>query len=182
MLIRPETPGDHEAVVDVHVRAFDDSRIPPLVSALLAAPSGLKPLSLVAEVDGRVAGHVLLSGSRLDTPRRLVDVYVLSPLGVAPESQGLGIGTELVAGALDAASRVSAPLVFLEGSPVYYGRRGFASAEPLGFRRPSLRIPEPAFQVALLPSYAPWMTGTLVYAAPFWDLDCVGLREEPLSD
>lgn len=49
--------------------------------------------------------------------------------------------------------------------------------EPLGFRRPSLRIPEPAFQVLRLDSWEPWMTGTLVYSRIFWDLDCVGLRE-----
>jgi putative acetyltransferase len=40
-----------------------------------------------------------------------------------------------------------------------------------------LRIPEPAFQVVKLPSYEPWMTGTLVYSRVFWDLDCVGLRQ-----
>lgn len=47
----------------------------------------------------------------------------------------------------------------------------------LGFRRPSLRIPEPAFQVILLPAYEEWMTGTLVYSRVFWDHDCVGLRD-----
>lgn len=178
MLIRPETPDDDSAVLDVHLRAFDDSRIPVFVSALRHARSPLKPLSFVAEVDGHVAGHVLLSGSLLDAPKQLVDVYVLSPLGVRPESQRRGIGTALVAHALKAAAGSPAPLVFLEGSPAYYGRRGFTGAVPLGFRAPSLRIPEPAFQVAVLPSYAPWMTGTLVYAAPFWETDCVGLREE----
>jgi putative acetyltransferase len=66
--------------------------------------------------------------------------------------------------------------VFLEGAPAYYGPRGFGGGAGLGFRAPSLRIPEAAFQVAVLPGYEPWMTGTLVYSAPFWDLDCVGLR------
>jgi putative acetyltransferase len=67
--------------------------------------------------------------------------------------------------------------VFLEGSPRYYPRFGFRPAGDLGFRRPSLRIPQPAFQVVLRPSYEPWMTGTLVYPEVFWALDCVGLRE-----
>jgi len=70
------------------------------------------------------------------------------------------------------------PLVFLEGSPIFYARFGFKAAGPLGFRRPSLRIPEPAFQVVSLPGYEPWMTGTLVYSRVFWDLDCVGLRDD----
>ena len=47
----------------------------------------------------------------------------------------------------------------------------------LGFRKPSLRIPDAAFQVHPLSAHEPWMTGTLVYAAAFWELDCVGLRD-----
>jgi putative acetyltransferase len=48
---------------------------------------------------------------------------------------------------------------------------------PLGFRTPSLRIPEPAFQVIHLPNYSQDMIGTLVYREVFWPLDCVGLRK-----
>jgi putative acetyltransferase len=69
------------------------------------------------------------------------------------------------------------PIVFLEGDPGFYGVRGFEPATPAGFRSPSLRIPEPAFQVARLSAYRPWMTGTLVYSEPFWAFDCVGLRQ-----
>ncbi|WP_236796913.1 GNAT family N-acetyltransferase [Amycolatopsis sp. GM8] len=174
MQIRPETGADHESVERVQELAFADARIPTLVSTLRTAAAPLPPVSLVASVDGQVVGHVMLSASRLDAPRRLVDVYVLSPLGVLPDFQRQGIGTRLVEQALAAARDV--PLVFLEGSPAYYGKRGFTGAVALGFRAPSLRIPEPAFQVAPMPPYEPWMTGTLVYSAPFWDLDCVGLR------
>jgi putative acetyltransferase len=53
-------------------------------------------------------------------------------------------------------------LVFLEGSPLYYGKRGFADATKLGFRPPTLRYPPGAFQVAKLSSYEEWMTGTFI--------------------
>jgi putative acetyltransferase len=69
------------------------------------------------------------------------------------------------------------PLVFLEGSPDYYGRHGFSTAMDLGFRKPSLRIPDDGFQVRLLEGYEPWMTGTLVYSPTFWEHDMVGLRK-----
>jgi hypothetical protein len=46
-------------------------------------------------------------------------------------------------------------------------------------RRPSLRIPEAAFQALELPAHEPWMTGTHVYAAAFWSHDAVGLRDDP---
>jgi hypothetical protein len=52
----------------------------------------------------------------------------------------------------------------LEGSPTYYPRLGFRAGAELGFRKPSLRIPDAAFQVMPLGAYEPWMTCTLVYA------------------
>ena len=67
--------------------------------------------------------------------------------------------------------------MFLEGSPAYYPRFGFRPGSEHRFRRPSLRIPEAAFQVHLLRAYERWMTGTLVYRQAFWDHDAVGLRE-----
>lgn len=152
-----------------------------LADALRTAPARLPAAGFVAVQagpGGRVAGHVLLSASRLDAPSRIVDVLVLSPLGVLPEYQGRGLGTRLIRAALDAADERDVPLVFLEGSPTYYARRGFERADALGFRSPSLRIPPPAFQVARLSAYQSWMTGTLVYAETFWALDCVGLRDE----
>jgi putative acetyltransferase len=181
LVVRPERAADHDAVRDVHMQAFGDGeRVPRLVDALRAAPSPA-PLSLVATVGERVVGHVMLSACRLDARPRLVDVLSLSPLGVLPEFQRQGIGTRLVADALASADSRGIPLVFLEGSPHYYGKRGFADATKLGFRPPTLRYPPGAFQVAKLSSYEEWMTGTFVYSDVFWARDCVGLRGERLE-
>jgi putative acetyltransferase len=177
--IRAEQERETEAIRALQTAAFgDDGRVGRLVDALRAAPAPLPPLSFVATVDGQIAGHVMLSASRLDAPPRLVDVYVLSPLGVLPEFQRRGIGTRLIEHALAAAAERKVPLVFLEGNPAYYGTRGFERADELGFRSPSLRIPPPGFQVARMPAYESWMTGTLVYSETFWALDLVGLRED----
>jgi putative acetyltransferase len=148
-----------------------------LAEALADAPAGAAGLSFVAEIDGALVGHVQLSRSWVDAPSRLVEVLVFSPLGVVPQRRRQGIGGRLVRHALGEAARVGAPLVFLEGSPRYYSRFGFQTASRLGFSAPSVRIPDAAFQVYLLPAYQPWMTGALVYAEQFWALDCVGLRD-----
>lgn len=178
LLIRAECDGEQAEVRRVHALAFGDGeQVPSLVDALRAARAALPALSLVATLGDRVVGHVLLSACRLDAPPRLVDVYSLSPLGVLPDHQGQGIGATLIKHALAAADRQSVPLVFLEGSPRYYGKRGFRAAEELGFRAPTLRYPPGAFQVARLSAYRDWMTGTFVYSETFWALDCVGLRE-----
>src|SRR5262245_21730784 len=136
LMVRQERAEDHEAVREVHRQAFGDGeRVPTLVDALRAAPASLTPFSLVATVGERVVGHVMLSACRLDALPRLVDVLSLSPLGVLPQSQRQGIGTRLVAHALAGADSRGVPLVFLEGSPHYYGKRGFADATKLGDRK-----------------------------------------------
>jgi putative acetyltransferase len=179
--VRAETPGDRAAVRRVVEVAFaDGGRVADLVVAL--QESGHSRASLVAVDDGEVVGHVGLSRSWVDTEPRLVEVLVLSPLSVVPEHQGRGIGSRLVGSALEEGERLGAPAVFLEGDPGYYGSRGFGPAGGHGFGRPSERIPRVAFQVALLSSYEPWMSGRLVYCDPFWALDCVGLRGETLRD
>jgi putative acetyltransferase len=176
--IRPETAADIPAIRDVHAAAFGrGDLVPDLVDALR---SGRAPLSYVATVGGAVVGHVMLSVSWLDAEERLVNVFTLSPLGVRPEYQRRGAGTQLIKLAVGEADAAGVPLVFLEGSPAYYGARGFQRASAVGFRAPSRRIPDPGFQVAMLTAYQPWMTGTLVYPDPFWVLDCVGLRDPAL--
>lgn len=178
MDVRAERIDDHDAVGAVHRRAFGDHG--DVVARLVDALRHDDPdaVSLVAETNGEVGGHVMFSRSLLDAPRRLVPVQVLSPLAVLPEHQRRGIGAALIRHGLRLLDERAVPLVFLEGDPRYYSRLGFTAGADRGFRKPSLRIPDAAFQVLALSAYEPWMTGTLVYAATFWDHDCVGLREQ----
>jgi putative acetyltransferase len=179
--IRLSGRDDDAAVDEVVNRAFGDEG-PTIVRLLgLLADGGHRVAGLVAVDDGRVLGHVQLSRSWVDARERLVEVLVLSPLSVHPDAQGRGIGTALVAAALDRAAALRAPAVFLEGAPAYYGARGFVGASAHGFVRPSVRIPDAAFQVALLAAHEPWMTGALVYCDPFWVTDAVGLRDPLLA-
>jgi putative acetyltransferase len=176
LAVRAQRPGERALVRDVITRSFGRAVVADLAEALQEAPAGAGGLSFVAELDGRLAGHVQLSRSWVDAPRKLVEVLVLSPLSVIPECQRRGIGGRLVRQAVDEAARAGAPMVFLEGSPRYYARFGFQAARRRGFTAPSMRIPDEAFQVLTLPGYQPWMTGALVYAEQFWAFDCVGLR------
>lgn len=181
-VIRPETPDDADAVRAVHLAAFlDEPVVADIPARLRERVAPLECLGVVAEVDGAVVGHVQLSHGWLDARERLVDIYVLSPLAVHPDHQGQGIGGALVRAALDAAAGSGVPLVVLEGDPGYYGRIGFVAGVELGLRRPSLRIPEPAFQAVALPTFETWMTGTVVYPEVFWRLDAVGLRDPALG-
>ncbi|MDX6346823.1 MAG: putative acetyltransferase [Streptomyces sp.] len=175
MPLRPERPEDHPAVRELHRRAFGPDH-GPVVATLADALRPASELSFVADEQGLAVGHIMFTPALLDAPRRLVDVQVLSPLAVSPDHQKRGIGSALVRHGIEALAERGAPLVFLEGDPAYYSRLGFTPGAELAFRKPSLRIPDPAFQVYRLPAYEPWMTGTLVYPHTFWQHDCVGLR------
>lgn len=181
MIVRPETPDDVPSVREVVAAAFGDESIAPLHDDLRGS-SAWRDLSFVAEVDGRVVGHVCFTRGWLDAPKRLVEVLVLSPLSVHPGAQGAGVGQALVRRSLELLTDRPEPLVFLEGSPAYYSRLGFRPGGTLGFSSPSQRIPPAAFQVLALPAYDDSMTGALVYPDVFWEHDAVGLRESTLPD
>jgi putative acetyltransferase len=176
--IRPEVPSDFGAVSFVHTEAFGEREpLCTLVNNLRAMQAPLPGGSLVAiDQSNSVVGHVMLSHTWLDADAAMVDVYNLSPLGILPAHQRQGIGKALVAAALQDAKDAGADMVFLEGNPKYYRGSGFVAAGELGFRRPSLRIPEKAFQVYMIDDESRHR-GTVVIRDAFWQLDCVGLRK-----
>jgi putative acetyltransferase len=177
--IRPERSEDHAAVDEIHRTAFAGAgaRVVALVDALRREMTAGNSAGLVAEREGQLVGHVLFTRSLLDAPPRLVEVAVLSPISVLPADQRQGVGSSLIRAGLRVLAERSVPLVFVEGSPTYYARFGFVPGGSYGLRKPSLRIPDAAFQIARLAAYQPWMTGTLVYSHAFWDVDAVGLRD-----
>ena len=125
--------------------------------------------------------HVQLSKAWIDARSRLVDALMLTPLSVVPERQRQGLGTRLLEHALRTADELGVAAVFLEGDRAFYGKRGFVRGASLQLLRPSLRIPEPAFQVARLSRYESWMTGHVIYPESMWETDSVGLRDPRLA-
>lgn len=138
--------------------------------------------SIVAERGGEVVGHVGLSHAWLDARRELVDVWLLSPLSVVPTCQAHGIGTRLLAAAVEEARSAESPLLFLEGDPGYYGSRGFERASAHGFVPASARTPDAAFQVVRFAGHEEWMSGQVIYRDVWWRHDSAGLRDPLLAE
>ncbi|MFN2517855.1 MAG: GNAT family N-acetyltransferase, partial [Jatrophihabitantaceae bacterium] len=181
MNLRAATSEDQSGVEEVVAAAFDEPVDGGVVRMMrLLTSSGAERASIIAVAEDEVVGHVQLSRGWIDAREALVEALVLSPLSVTPTRQNRGIGTALVEAALAEAERQGSPAVFLEGSPTYYGRRGFQAATPKGLSRPSPRIPDRGWQVALLPAHETWMTGQVVYPDAFWVTDKVGLRDPEL--
>jgi putative acetyltransferase len=179
--VRPEQPIDREDVLRVIATAFGDRG--PLVAEIWSGLGHHKRAGLVVEQGGHVLGHVGLSRAWVDARRELVEVWVLSPLSVLPERQGQGMGTALVAAAVEVARHSGVPVLFLEGSPSYYGARGFERADRRGFLPAALeRTPRAAFQCVCFEGLQAHMTGQLIYPDIWWTHDSAGLRDPELAE
>jgi putative acetyltransferase len=130
-LIRLESAEDHTAIRDVHLRAFahdDEARLVALLRT-----GGFSRLSLLAETDDQVVGHILFSDLAIVTNRGTVPALALAPLAVVPEYQRQGIGSMMVREGLRHCGELGHRIVIVLGHPDYYPRFGFSSAlaEPL---------------------------------------------------
>lgn len=97
-----------------------------LASNLLAEKTTPQTMSLVAETDGDVVGHVAFSPVIIDHQENLLG-YILAPLGVKPDYQRCRIGSSLVEKGMQQLSVMGVNLVFVYGDPHYYSRFGFSA-------------------------------------------------------
>lgn len=175
--IREQHEHEWDAVVSLIHAAFAPPRnAEALARQIRESDTWIPELSFVA-VDrsgAAIIGQVLFSRVTLRTPDGAVDVLTLTPLSVAAPHRGSGIARRLVEHGLAACASRSEPLVVLEGDPAMYVRLGFRPATEVGIERPSELIPESAFQVVTLPSYAPGLRGRVEYPAYFHEVDAVG--------
>jgi putative acetyltransferase len=130
--VRAERPDDRAPVRDVVTAAFGGPAEADLVDALRASSAWLPGLSLVAEEEGAVVGHVLLTRASVRTAAGDVGLLALAPLAVAPERQRRGIGDALVRAGLEIAAARGERAVVLIGHASYYPRFGFEPAAARG--------------------------------------------------
>jgi putative acetyltransferase len=134
MKIRAETSQDCSAIEQVHIAAFANHpysrQTEHLIVNALRADRALT-VSLVAEVDGQVVGHIAFSPTKIDGHD--CGWFLLGPVGVLPGHQRRGIGQELVAAGLKAIKVVGAKGCALVGDPAYYSRFGFDHSRELMF-------------------------------------------------
>jgi putative acetyltransferase len=143
MNIREERPVDAEGIRAVNLAAFQTSTEADLVDALRhhAAPV----ISLVAEDDANVVGHILFSPVALVGEPRLA-LMGLAPMSVVPTRQRQGIGSSLVIEGLERCRRANAAAVVVLGHAEYYPRFGFIPASQLSLRC-EYDVPENVFMV-----------------------------------
>ena len=167
MVIRQETEKDYDEVYAVVKAAFEraehsDGNEQDLVAALRKGGAFVPELSLVAQKDGRIVGHILLTKGSVGSR----DVLVLAPLSVLPENQSQGIGSALMEAGRQAAEALGYDSITVLGSEDYYPRAGYIPAEQLGIRAP-FEVPPENFMALRLREDAAPLSGVLRYAAEF---------------
>ncbi|ALP54514.1 GCN5 family acetyltransferase [Candidatus Tenderia electrophaga] len=132
LTIRSETVADVTAITDVTVAAFKSLKISNqtehfIIEALRAANA--LSISLVAEVDGRVIGHIAFSPLTISDGTR--GWYALGPVSVLPEFQRQGVGKALINEGLSRLRELHAGGCCLVGHPDYYRKFGFRNVPEL---------------------------------------------------
>ncbi len=167
MIIRQECEKDYNEICSMVKAAFEtaehtDGNEYDLVNALRDSEDFVPELSLVAENEGKIVGHIMFTTAKVGE----VVVLVLAPLSIALEFQKQGIGTALMKSAHEIAKEMGFEYSFVLGSEKYYPRLGYVPAEVFGVDVPE-GIPSENFMALKLTEDAPALSGTLKYAKEF---------------
>lgn len=135
--IHPENPSDYPAITKVNDLAFGQPNEGKLVENLRKNPKFIPELSFVAEIDGKIAGHILFFPVVIKLEDgKVKETISLAPLAVLPEFQRQGIGGELVREGIKACSRLGYDSIIVLGHPEYYPKFGFRQANTWGIKDP----------------------------------------------
>jgi len=162
ILIRDEQNTDIQAIFDLTQKAFNDvehsSHTEQFIVNALRESKQLT-VSLVAETQGKVIGHIAFSPVSISDGT--TNWYGLGPISVLPEYQGKGIGSKLMKKGLNRIKTLNAKGCVLLGDPNYYGKFGFKADARLILKD----VPAEYFQILAFTDYIP--SGYVIYSDAF---------------
>jgi len=156
--LRAATEADRPAIADLNTRAFGQPDEARIVAQL--ERDGDVLLQLVAEIDGRIVGHILFYTLGV---RGKLGAAGLGPMSVDPALQRSGVGSQLVRAGLNMLQQSGAPIVFVLGHEKFYPRFGFSVDAADEFETP---LKGPHF-MAVRMRYGPPMSGELIFPEAF---------------
>ena len=167
MNIRKEKMEDYNSIYAVVKAAFEsadhsDGNEQDLVNALRQSGAYIPELSLVAEIDGRIAGHIMFTKVKIGESVQLA----LAPLSVLPEYQRQGIGSALIREGHKRAGELGYGYSIVLGSEAYYPKAGYVPAKNYGILSP-FDVPDENFMACKLDKNAPDVSGAVQYPKEF---------------
>lgn len=174
LIIRQETPADYAIVAGVIQKAFENEKYSDqsehyLVERLRRSSAFVPELSLVAELNKRIVGHILLTKITLrDAGGKFVGL-ALAPVSVLPEFQRQGIGGKLIQCAHAEAKKMRFDFIAVLGHAGYYPRFGYEKAEKFGMKFPFDVSAENCFIFKLTENALTGAAGIIEYAKEFFE-------------
>lgn len=123
-IIRSEKKEDYEQIALIHIGAFRHDLEANIIENLRKDSHYDKDLSLVAEMNGKIVGHILFSRISIENSYESYQAVVLAPLAVDNQYRGIGIGSKLVQAGIEVAKAKGFKLMLVSGHS-YYDKFGF---------------------------------------------------------
>lgn len=170
IIIRQEEQKDYKEVYQVVKEAFEkeeysDKDEHNLVERLRKSQAFIEELSLVAEIEGEIVGHIMFTEIKIGSHTALA----LAPVSVSPDQQGLGIGSKLIIRGHEIAKELGYKAVVLLGHEGYYPRFGYKKASDYNIKAP-FEVPDENFMVVeLIEDGLKDIEGTVEYAREFFE-------------
>ncbi|AQX10445.1 GNAT family N-acetyltransferase [Elizabethkingia ursingii] len=175
ILFRQENKDDYAAVFNLIQRAFEKEEMSDhseqyLVERLRNSEAFILELSIVAEINQNIAGHILLTRIKvINNKNEEFDSLALAPVSVLPEYQGKGIGGKLIETAHKKAKELGFGSVILLGHENYYPRFGYEIAKKYGIKLPFEVPDENCMAIELIKGALEGVEGTVVYPKAFFE-------------
>ena len=163
LTVRPEKAEDIGAIRKLNKKAFKGNDESKLIDAIRGSDGFIPGLSLAAEKDGKIVGHILFSPVKIKGPAGAAPALALAPMAVLPAFQNQGIGTELVKRGLEECRKLGHKIVVVVGHAGYYPRFGFVKAGEKGLQLPFEAPDEIFMALELVPGALDEVKGTVEY-------------------
>jgi putative acetyltransferase len=144
VIIRSEIKNDAKQITNVNDFAFDQRNEGKMISALRENKKFIHALSLIAEIDSKIVGHILFFPVNIIAGKNTFEVLSLAPMAVLPEYQRQGIGKKLVIEGLNKSKKRGYKAVIVLGHPDYYPKFRFERASKWNIKLPIEDVPDEA--------------------------------------
>ncbi len=172
IILRQENSTDYPAVAEMIKSSYKDvgysnHREQFMVERLRNSEAFIPQLSLVAEADHEIVGHIMLTRIFIHNQKQSIVSLSLAPLSVAPEFQGKGVGSKLVAEAHRLAKELGYQSVVVLGHPKYYPKFGYEPMKKYGIELPFDIREENRMIISLTENGLSDVTGKVEYPPEF---------------
>lgn len=170
--IRKEESRDFKSVFELIRDAFEkeemsDHQEQYLVERLRSSDAFVPELSLVAEVDEKIVGYILLTKIKIIESEKVSEALALAPIAILPAYQGKGLGGQLIRYAHETASALGFGIVVLLGHENYYPKFGYEMAKKYGVKLPFEVPDENCMVIGLKENALQQVNGTVEYPKEF---------------